>query len=679
MRQENIKKEGKVYKKSGILKNWGQRYLVVTHDKLYYYSHHKNERPKKVEEINSLTCTVGEAKKDFYVFKLKIPEKKSLTIGVKSKEELDQWTACFTHTESESEEDQEVHQEAHQEPQEEGPRPKWAEESLEAFKKIQNWKLVSDQCWCSGNWLKQVQLVEAPSALVVEFIQHKRASWDWCFSGQRTVSTFGNWLVSYSEGRTKKFVLFSGSFAIPPFETFLVQNTVKHLHYPTELDFTEYYLVSQHPYEAYKTLVTRVTNTTMFKASFGSLKAALDIVQFQASASDNALSLELEHKPSTETFSFKDFFVYGKGGRYERDEINGGLILNDKELISFQRGVLKHLIKSMGRNLLSGKSVMNISLPVNIFEPKSLLQRLCEMFGYAPIFLEKASESQGLERFNQVLAFMVSMLHMSTEQKKPFNPILGETLQTQLGSCKLYAEQTSHHPPVANFQVYGENWKMYGYHEFTAATSANSVKARQKGLIKIVIDDVEYIASLPYAMITGTLMGKRYYNWSGVLTLIDTKNRLFSELQFNPDKKGAISGLFSKASSQQDYFKGTIQKVSSSHVSMTSEGINSILADGKKPVSPHEQDIEEEISFVEGYWPLYLEVSGVKYWDFDDYRPYKLTSSDNLLPSDSAHRKDLIALLEGNENEAQREKEVLENIQRNDRKLREQYAKSKKP
>jgi len=48
------------------------------------------------------------------------------------------------------------------------------------------------------------------------------------------------------------------------------------------------------------------------------------------------------------------------------------------------------------------------------------------------------------------------------------------------------------------------------------------------------------------------------------------------------------------------------------------------------------------------------------------------------LPSDSHLRKDLLALLENDEAKAQGFKEEIEEIQRNDRKLREEYSKKKK-
>lgn len=57
---------------------------------------------------------------------------------------------------------------------------------------------------------------------------------------------------------------------------------------------------------------------------------------------------------------------------YEKTYREPGLIFNDKELMSKQNKVIGYLIKKMGSNLIKGKSIMNISLPVTIFDKRTL-------------------------------------------------------------------------------------------------------------------------------------------------------------------------------------------------------------------------------------------------------------------------------------------------------------------
>ena len=72
----------------------------------------------------------------------------------------------------------------------------------------------------------------------------------------------------------------------------------------------------------------------------------------------------------------------------------------------------------------------------------------------------------------------------------------------------------------------------------------------------------------------------------------------------------------------------------------------------------------------------YLNFDGVRYWDIRDkdkihFPPRKEDVPVDSLPSDSIRRTDRLFLEDRPVEEAQAEKERLENVQRHDRKLRE--------
>jgi hypothetical protein len=46
----------------------------------------------------------------------------------------------------------------------------------------------------------------------------------------------------------------------------------------------------------------------------------------------------------------------------------------------------------MGFNVLHGKSVLNISLPIKVFDAKSFLEKCAMLFKLAPVYFEKAAE-----------------------------------------------------------------------------------------------------------------------------------------------------------------------------------------------------------------------------------------------------------------------------------------------
>lgn len=353
--------------------------------------------------------------------------------------------------------------------------------------------------------------------------------------------------------------------------------------------------------------------------------------------------------------------------RYIRQS-SGGLVLMDKELLARQRKLLGHMVKEVAKYIRERKSLVSLSLPMYVFEPKSLLHRVCYMLGYAPVFLERAATEEPIERLKLVVAFAVSLLHLCTEQRKPFNPILGETLQGMIGSAEVYAEQTSHHPPISNFLLYGTDYRVTGYHEFWAQARPNSIKARQRGLLRVDFNSEAVFVSLPYASIKGVLLGKRVFNWKGVMTVCDPRHRLFAQIVFNAKKGNILSRVMGQPKVASDYFEGLLLRVNSGHSALNSAGLTAILEGGERAVAVEKGD--EALARIAGLWPLHLDISGRRYWSVEHFRPFSLRPVPDLLPSDSRLRQDLLALEENDEPRAQAAKESLEEMQRRDVKLR---------
>ena len=73
---------------------------------------------------------------------------------------------------------------------------------------------------------------------------------------------------------------------------------------------------------------------------------------------------------------------------------------------------------------------------------------------------------------------------------------------------------------------------------------------------------------------------------------------------------------------------------------------------------------------VEGTFMGYIDFNGKRYWTHDKMAPFKPTIIDNGLPSDHSRREDRIQLMNGDMRKAQEGKEMLEEKQRRDAKLR---------
>lgn len=133
------------------------------------------------------------------------------------------------------------------------------------------------------------------------------------------------------------------------------------------------------------------------------------------------------------------------------------------EKVKAQNGVLKELLKSMGKNIMSGKGILNLSLPVTIFGTHSFLSNLCNSYAYAPRFLEKAArEKNPIDKLKMVVAFNISAFIAELQMEKPFNPILGQTYQATIDGCPVFGEQISHHPPISAVFMKGRGYTLYG-------------------------------------------------------------------------------------------------------------------------------------------------------------------------------------------------------------------------
>ncbi len=79
------------------------------------------------------------------------------------------------------------------------------------------------------------------------------------------------------------------------------------------------------------------------------------------------------------------------------------------------------------------------------------------------------------------------------------------------------------------------------------------------------------------------------------------------------------------------------------------------------------------ISHIEGEFSDFITFDNVTYWEYNQYEFPSMRRMSFTLPSDSTFREDIIMLKKGDEDEAQRSKIKLEEIQRYDRKLRLKY------
>lgn len=317
---------------------------------------------------------------------------------------------------------------------------------------------------------------------------------------------------------------------------------------------------------------------------------------------------------------------------------SGGLTLLDQDELRKIRSVGKEILRELGKKILSGNfNLTRVSFPIKCMSSRTALHNTlntCIMF---PLYLNKAaSVSDSLERFRLVLVGSLSSFMHSSTFVKPLNPILGETLYGAMNDgSKLWAEQTCHHPPVSSFFVEGpgSNYIVYGFYNFSAKAGLNSVTIQNSGKKVFCFPDGQVISqNCPDEVFSGTFFGKMRHESLGVILFEDEMNRLECRVEFKK-VKGRPS----------DYFAGIVFR----------DGI--------------------PVARLNGSYLGYIDFDGRRYWDARYMQPFPI-QFETVIPSDADYREDLLLLRSGRVDAAQRAKEHLENIQRNDRKLRDDYS-----
>ena len=383
---------------------------------------------------------------------------------------------------------------------------------------------------------------------------------------------------------------------------------------------------------------------------------------------DEDIIKEYENYKKLEQYKFHMDYENEWKNNYANIPEKSGLLYINEEAKNIGYRAIKYLIAKFTKSILENKSILNVSLPVFMFDKRTLHMGFAHEQKLAPIFLTKAALSNDkFERLKWVTTYLMSSLHFSVIQIKPFNPIIGETFQCRIGNIDLYIEQTVNHPITLN--IYGKEingeFIMYGHLITDASIHVNSLYTSRLGKYFIKFKDGTLLrVIMPPITLKGLSMGDRIFNFIDKGLVMDLTNNLCSYIEMNPDELGFFESFFKSKKTFSDYFRGNIVNIKDVLIDET--GGNHKLRKNAKSYGNFE-----------GEWTSFISFDNVEYWN-NSMKTLNIYSHEFILPSDGRFRPDLINLIDGNEEESQLEKEKLEERQREDRKLRALYIKGNK-
>ena len=361
-----------------------------------------------------------------------------------------------------------------------------------------------------------------------------------------------------------------------------------------------------------------------------------------------------------------------------------GVYCLNQEIVDKQSGVIKDLIVQLTKSILS-RTHITISLPIRIFEPRSMIERYADWFSFAPDLLEKAAKCEdNLETFKNVILFSLSALFRSTEQLKPLNPLLGETYQCEWeDGSKFYIEHISHNPPISSIYITsGKNlFVVSGYIHMELggilkAMFKNAMLMMPKGKITVYFPEKRQTVSFQFPKINlgGAIWGQRYIYFYDHMKFEDTDNNLKAVIAFanwtKELKKKRIHDIYGKI------FKHNY----------TEEELKKPFYTDNLSYDPFPTNNEDVITEITGSWLEEIKFDDNVGFSIKESAPPAIYPSDNPLPSDSRFREDKIWLQHSFDNKefgkvfegyAQSWKLGLEAQQRFDRGLRKEYQDKK--
>jgi hypothetical protein len=323
--------------------------------------------------------------------------------------------------------------------------------------------------------------------------------------------------------------------------------------------------------------------------------------------------------------------------------------MSDKELEE-ERALTWTLIRKF-TNAIFTMDFTSFSFPVGYSEQRSFLERTADLFSFiADDYAEQIRDSGVPETRLQLLATaVIAGFHIYMKHKKPWNPVLGETLVSRWpNGVTLYAEQSCHHPPISDFQIYGPKnddgdyaWQCHAHCCFTISSGVTQVDIHQNGVFQLEFDDgFTYEWQYPVITVFGIVKGERSVLVKGPIIVKDTLNEVTTEIELGP-KPDRARGITKQRHCQ--LYGG--------------------IGDGSGKL----------YSKLTGDYTRAIEVDGVEIWNLDknfSHRPIADVADEELLPSDSRFRLDRMLLINKDLPTADVVKVVVEECQRREKKLR---------
>eukprot|EP00250_Pteridium_aquilinum_P001314 c11524_g1_i1 orf=368-1708(+) len=182
-----------------------------------------------------------------------------------------------------------------------------------------------------------------------------------------------------------------------------------------------------------------------------------------------------------------------------------------------REGYWKMMHKYIGSDVTS-----MVTLPVMIFEPMTMLQRMAELMEYGYL-LDMADQCEDpYLKMVYATTWAVSVYYAYQRTWKPFNPILGETFEmaNHLG-INFISEQVSHHPPMSCGHGENEHFTYDVTSKLRTKFLGNSVDVYPIGRTRVTLKRTGEVLDLvpPPTKVNNLIFGRTWLDSSGEMVM----------------------------------------------------------------------------------------------------------------------------------------------------------------
>ncbi|KAI7886434.1 hypothetical protein K492DRAFT_233447 [Lichtheimia hyalospora FSU 10163] len=327
-----------------------------------------------------------------------------------------------------------------------------------------------------------------------------------------------------------------------------------------------------------------------------------------------------------------------------------------------------------------GKDLSTISMPISMNEPLSLLQRACEELEYSELLDKASGMSNSMDRLLHVAVFAVSGYASSQHRvgRKPFNPMMNETYENIRPDkgFRFIAEKVSHNPVIIAAHAESSNYKYWQCVKVRSKFWGKSMELINEGTFHVTLtghdDHITY--SKPSSWLRNMIAGNKYLEHVGEMKVV---NHTTGEHVLVTFREHTTSGYYLFGSSSRP----------SNEVIMTAYNAQGHKC--RRVVGKWNDMLAEEVNMN----PQHLSVLWTatpptvndpsKYYGFTQFaielNEITTIERDKLPKTDSRLRPDLRLYEKGHVEEADQEKVVIEQKQRERRRELEMAGVEWKP